>query len=391
MKYILHLLFLISINCFGQINDTTKNILLNKDTLLTIKTTTNKTTSVSYTETYVLQVVKPFKNPPIIDTTPPPPPPVNSGIEGFGKTNGGNDQPVFHVSNATDLTNNIKSNRYIFIDKGGEYIFRGNYTSLVNVTIDGSQADGPVILNNKNNGGALIFETAGCHDIIVKSIAIRNAGDDNAAVNLGGYRITFDHCSFSNGGDGNLDVTNSHDITIQWCILGNSVSGASLIDYPGTKNVSIHHNLYSSFERNPLIGSQNKSGRTDLVCDFTNNIVWKWSNYGTDVNFNATANIRNNYYYSTSKPTNAVLTANQSYGPYPGGFAYVDGNVSGNGTDLNKQSNHALWPVSLDAQVAMQDACAAARLVLANAGPVKKDAIDMALINSVNLPGCPAQ
>lgn len=388
MKNLLFLLLFISYSVFGQ---TTRDVLLNKDTLVTTITTATKTGTYSYTypDISITRTVKPYK-PPVIDTVVIPPVIIPGSIEGFGKTNGGNGQPIFHVSNATDLINNIKSNRYVLIDKGGTYVFRGNYTNLVNVTIDGSQADGPVIINNANNGGALIFET-GCHDIIVKSIAIRNAGDDNAAVNLGGYKITFDHCSLANGGDGNIDITNSHDITIQWCLIGNSVSGASLIDYPGTNNVSIHHNIYSGFERNPLIGSQQKSGRTDLVCDFTNNIVWKWSNFGTDVNNGGTANVRNNYYYSISNPGRAVLTAANSYGNYPQGFAFVDGNFSGNGIDINKQSNHALWPVPVEFQVTMQDACTAARLVLASAGPVKKDAVDMAFINAINLPGCPAQ
>lgn len=387
-KILTFLILIISLNCISQ----QTYVLANKDTLVISSTTTAKTGTYTYTypETVWTSVVKAYRPPIIIDTVVIPPVIIPGNIEGFGKTNGGNGQPVFHVSNATDLLNNIKSNRYIIIDKGGTYVFRGNYTNLVNLTIDGSQADGPVIINNNNNGGAMIFETAGCHDIIVKSIAIRNAGDDNAAVNLGGYRIVFDHCSFNNGGDGNVDITNSHDITIQWCILGNSVSGASLIDYPGTRNVSIHHNLYSSFERNPLIGSQQKAGRTDLVCDFTNNIVWKWSNFGTDVNNNGTANIVNNYYYSASKPTNAVLTANQSYGPYPQGFAYVAGNVSGSGIDLNKQSNHALWPVPVESQITTQDACAAAKLVLSNAGPFKKDPVDLDFIKQVTLPGCPA-
>src|SRR5438128_1569841 len=68
MKYLLFLL--ISIPGLAQ-SDTTKNILLNKDTLLTIKTVVNKTASVSYSETSVVQIVKPFKS---VDTIVTPPP-----------------------------------------------------------------------------------------------------------------------------------------------------------------------------------------------------------------------------------------------------------------------------------------------------------------------------
>lgn len=314
--------------------------------------------------------------------------------QGFGKNNGGNGKPIVTVTSGSALANAIKSNTYIKIDNkaSGSWSFRGNYSNLVNVTIDGSESTFPIVLDNGNNGDGLSFEGSGCHDIIIKSISVRNAGNDNAAINNGGYKILFDHCSFSNGGDGSLDITTgSHDITVQWCIIGSAVSGASLFDYPGTKNLSVHHNLYLAFERNALIGSQQKAGRTDMVCDFTNNVVWNWKNYGTDVNNNGTANIRNNYYYSTSNPNSAVLTAKNSYGTYPQGFAYVSGNFSGNGVNIDKQSNNPLWPVPAEFSTNMQDACTAARLVVAGVGPVKKDATDLNFIKQVTLPGCPAQ
>ena len=107
---------------------------------------------------------------PPVDTTTVPP--VTSfAIEGFGaKTKGGEGQQQVHVTSTSGLLSAIQSNRYVWIDKGGTYVFRGNFTNLANVTIDASKADGPVILNNNNNGGALIFETS--HDIIVRSLSV---------------------------------------------------------------------------------------------------------------------------------------------------------------------------------------------------------------------------
>jgi len=377
MKYLLFLL--ISIPGLAQ-SDTTKNILLNRDTLLTIKTVVNKTASVSYSETSVVQIVKPFKS---ADTIVTPPPIIPGAIQGFGQTAGGSNFAPTYVSTVTQLRTAIKSNSNVVITKGGTYNFAFPKTGLANLTVDGSQADGPVIFTNT---GGVVFET--CHDIIIRGIAIRNTGDDCFAVNDNCKFIVLDHCSVSNGGDGSADITNSSNITVQWCIIGNSKSGASLIDYPGTSNVSIHHNLYvGGFERNALIGSQQKPNRTDLVCDFANNIIYGWQNYGTDVNFGGTANLRNNYYYSTSNPGNAIQTAN-GWGGYPQGYAYVSGNFSGNGLDINKVNNHALWPVPDQYAVVMQDACSAAKLVLANVGPPKKDATDQNLINKVTLVGC---
>lgn len=379
MKYILFLL--ISINSLAQ-QTTVVKVPPSKDTtIVTFKTTT--TTSSNTATTYQTSFV-PTKTDTVIT-----PPVIIPGIQGYGQTKGGGAYAPTLVSTATDIRNKLKSNTNLVITKGGTYNLILNYTSLSNVTIDGSQADGPVIFNNNGADGCLIFETSGCHDIIVKSISIRSAGDDGAACGEGAYGITFDHCSFYDNNDGSIDVTTgSHDITIQWSLIGNSTSGASLFDYANTRNISVHHNLYSSFERNPLIGSQGQSGRTNMVCDFTNNVVIGWDSYGTDVNNNGTANIRNNYYYSPSNPDRAVLTAKNSYGTYPQGFAYVAGNVSGNGIDINKQSNHALWPVPAEFQVTMQDACTAAKLVLAGAGPVKKDKVDTDFIKQVVLTGC---
>lgn len=385
MKYILSILCLLSITCFSQ-QTTTVKVPPSKDTTVvnfTTTTTTTSNTQTGYTTTSI----------PVKDSVVIPPPVYTAGIEGFGKTIGGDNLAPTNVSTASDIMNKARSNTNIVVTKGGTYKIRMNFGNTINLTIDGSKADGPVIFDNTGLGGDCVsFEGAGNHDIIVRGVAIRNAGNDCGAVNSGAYKIVFDHCSFSNAGDGSIDLTNSPNITVQWCIIGNSVAGASLVDYPGAKNISVHHNLFiGSFERNPLIGSQQQSGRTDLVCDFVNNIVWKWQNYGTDVNNNGTANVQNNYYYSTSNPDRAVLTAKNSYGTYPQGFAYVNGNFSGNGTLTDQQSNHAYWPVPAEFKITMQSACDAAKLVLANVGPPKKDQKDLDLIKQVTLIGCPAQ
>ncbi|MEI9913340.1 MAG: T9SS type A sorting domain-containing protein [Bacteroidota bacterium] len=65
---------------------------------------------------------------------------------------------------------------------------------------------------------------------------------------------------------------------------------------------------------------------------------------------------------------------------------YASGNVSGNtGVNANAASNHAIYTVPA---VTTQDACTAAALVLANAGPQPRNATDLAYINGVTLPNC---
>jgi hypothetical protein len=321
--------------------------------------------------------------------------PSTSGYEGFGAvTTGGDNFPVVHVTTlnptgAGSLSSAMGNNRKIMVDvKGIINGFRFTGTNVANLTIEGNG-----ITINGNAGSIFAFEDD-CHDFILKNIRFGGSpGEDAITITNRSNRFIIDHCSLATPGttgkigDGLIDITDgAHDGTVQFCWFGkNNTNGAQLIDYPNTKNISIHHNLYEgSFERNPLIGSQNAANRTDLVCDFVNNVVLNWSNYGTDVNNNGTANIRNNYYESKSNPGNAVQTKN-GWGGYPQGFAYVNGNVSGNGINIDQASNHALWPVPAAAQVTMQDARTAANKVLAQCGAFPRLPQEQALIDSITI------
>ena len=333
--------------------------------------------------------------------------------EGYGSgTRGGRGKPKVHVRNLNatgpgSLYAAMGSNRTIVFDVGGTINnFRWDASDenvvLSYLTIDGSTAPAPgITLNNNNNGNGLSFQN-GCHDIIVKNIRVRNAGNDGFNVVRGCHDIVFDHVSSVNNRDGDLDITDScYNITVQWSILGPGIqgwSGAMLIAYPGTKDISVHHNLFASHgrgigERNPLVHNA-----TDykpniisyLMVDFTNNIVWKWGNsnegfgYGSGADYGGTLQARNNFYQSASQPENAIIKNKDSHGAK----IYASGNVSGNsGFNPNQAGNVSTpWRV---APVTTQDACTAAKKVLAEAGPRPLDAIDQALINAVSLANCP--
>jgi hypothetical protein len=335
--------------------------------------------------------------------------------EGFGAaTRGGKGKKTVHVTNlntfgAGSLYEAIGSDRTIVFDVGGTINnFRYDGSKIANLTIDGSTAPAPgITISNNNNGSTLEFYGAGCHDIIVTNIRFRgNPGRDNITITEGAYNIVLDHLSTSGSHDGGIDITaGSHDITVQYCLLGPGAAdwaGPMLIAYSPTKNVSIHHNLFSSAtrngvgERNPLIHSSN-AVPANLMVDFRNNLVYKWgrnagtgSGFGTGVSYNGTANLINNYYYSSATPASAVMTGD--YGKAgSGGKAHMSGNISGNaGVDLNKSSNHEAWPIAAAGTVVTQDACTAARKVLAEAGPRPLDAIDKAFFDAVILTNCPA-
>ncbi|MEI9912426.1 MAG: hypothetical protein WDO71_23915 [Bacteroidota bacterium] len=144
-----------------------------------------------------------------------------------------------------------------------------------------------------------------------------------------------------------------------------------LIAYPGTKNNSIHHNLFNSSasgagERNPFVHNATDyqpNITSNLMADFTNNVVWKWTQFGSCADYGGTLQCRNNFYQSTSNPGNAIVVNRES----TGGKIYASGNVSGNsGVNPNNVSNVSTpWTV---ATVTTQDACTAASMVLAQAG-----------------------
>lgn len=343
-------------------------------------------------------------------------------IEGFGsQVTGGAGQTVVYVTNLNatgpgSLHAAMGSNRYIRFDglSGTITGFRwdsSNEGAVSNVTIDGTTADAPgITLDNNNNGNGLSFQT-GCHNIIVKNIRVRNAGNDCINV-VGGYDIVFDHVSVSGGRDGNLDISQgAYNVTVQWSIIGNggsgSWSGCMLIAYTPTKDISVHHNFFSSVtnqggtsvgERIPFVHQNNTSpSSTNLMCHFVNNLVWRWgrqngtgAGFASGVDYDGSLMCENNYYYS-----NASTTAAISIDPDPfagsGGQCYAAGNFSGNAYDPNGGgvSNHAAWTIPSSAQITMQPACEAATLVIANAGCQPLDATDQGFIGQATLPECP--
>jgi pectate lyase len=330
--------------------------------------------------------------------------------EGFGAvTKGGTGKKIVRVTNLNaygpgSLYDAIGSDRTIVFDvsgiiKGFRWDASDHNLVVSNLTIDGSTAPSPgITLDNTGPGGDCLSFQNGCHDIIVRNIRVRNAGNDGFSVVRNCYNIVFDHCSSSNNGDGDLDITDGcYNITVQWCIFGHSVSGAMLIAFPGTKNVSVHHNLFSSAgngagERNPLVHNATDykpNVVSYLMADFTNNVVWNWGHsdggfgYGSCADYGGTLQARNNYYMSTSEQPSAIIKNHNA----AGSKVYASGNISGNaGVDPNAVSNVVVpWKV---APVAIQDACTAAKKVIAEAGPRPLDPIDSALVSAVSLTDC---
>jgi pectate lyase len=336
----------------------------------------------------------------------------NSGVpgtpyEGFGAaTPGGAGKPIYRVTTLADsgpgsLREALsEGNRCIVFDVAGNIVLRKQiYVGGSFVTVDGFSARAPGI--SLRDFGISIWGTNGAHDVILRGLRFRNAGQrtcddgdcwDGIQLKHGAYRVVIDHISNDNASDGAIDITSqggtpTRDITIQWSILSGTRNQAAI---GRATRVSMHHNL--------LIHGQNRNPQADwdttlatrppdTVLDFRNNVVWGFSAYGTLVRRNATANILNNYYYSSSRPTaGQALTVDYR------GRAYAAGNHSGNGADLDERGTELAGFAA--ARVTTTDACRAAYEVQDEAGArgvdLGLDSIDSGHLEDLpsKLPGC---
>ncbi len=326
--------------------------------------------------------------------------------EGFGANavGGSNSSTVYHVTNlnssgAGSLANGIGSNRTIVFDVSGTIVGRFDLIGISYLTIDGSGQN--IIINNNNNGDGISFDGANTHHCILKGIHVTNAGNDGINVLDGSHDILITNCSSYNNVDGEIDIAGGTNVTVQYCILGGSSNGGPGPMLITATNVSVHHNLFSPAsantpgERCPLVHC-NYSPVGNPNADIRNNIVWKYgrnngtgSGYGTAIAYNATGNVVNNYYYTTGTSPGSATNTDDGYGAGATGKMYAAGNVSGNnGVNANAASNHAEYSIPSQYAVTMQSACAAAALVLANAGPRPLNSTDQAMINAVTLPNC---
>ncbi len=145
-----------------------------------------------------------------------------------------------------------------------------------------------------------------------------NPQSDALTIHEESNNVIVDHCSLSWGGDGTMDIWESTDVTVQWCILAETLSphsaGSNLINRiegDKTTRVTFHHNLWAhNHSRNPNVVALD--GTVHL--DYVNNLIYNWGppttahgeeGYGTRVEAKRmnsaaafTANIVKNYFKS---------------------------------------------------------------------------------------------
>jgi hypothetical protein len=210
---------------------------------------------------------------------------------------------------------------------------------------------------------------------------VRDSAIDGIQVAYGAHNVVIDRVSVAGSSDGNVDITESRDVTVSWSIIGDNKK-SMLIKYQPSR-VTLHHNaLVGSLERNPQVRIDNTETAVadDTTADIRNNVVANWhTGYGTLVWHGAWVNVVNNV-YSSAKHRSALEIRSAR--------VFTAGNVVTGESDINRLGTE---PTALAAApVETQDACTAAKLVLAHAGVRPLDAVDQRLLGGIAMPPCPA-
>jgi hypothetical protein len=357
--------------------------------------------------------------------------------QGFGAgVTGGAGSSTFHVTTlsgsvgtAGSLPNIMfqggagpRSNAIIVFDISG-VISPGadaDIHAMNNVTIDGLTAPGAGVTVDLTNRTRFFNFEDNCHNIILRGFRIRRTSFTSGGSGLNdciswtgdvtpSTGLILDQMSLYDAADGCLDVTRlSRDVTVQWSIIRRRrantsgftqafEAGASLIGWSGY-NVTFHHSMLSSWERNPtcdkLDDGHGTAPSAATSADVRCCLIGPWADpansgrgigYGSQAYGNAKMNCVKNYYTSETHASNAiVLNASGS-----GGQAYTNGNVSQQGANINGVGNVGT-PFTAPS-ITEHDALTSAAYCLSCAGcrVGGLDSEDQAFINGFTIPGLP--
>jgi pectate lyase len=266
--------------------------------------------------------------------------PAFPGAEGFGAlATGGRGGEIVHVTTLADkgpgsLRDAVsKPNRFVVFDVAGVIKLDSNVDVLDNITLAGQTAPG--------DGIAIYNRTVSVSthkNIIIRYLRFREgiAGDrGKCAINCStGSNMIFDHCSIQWGRWDCLGCTvNSHDITFQYCAIGEGLDPqrfGALVDT--VENVTISHNLW--------VSNQSRNPKAKGTIQYINNVVYNYGGTGLAGGHSSAdhqLDVINNY----------LIAGPSSSGHAIAGFSSSDKVFdSGNLVDLNKDGKLNGRPVT---------------------------------------------
>ena len=238
------------------------------------------------------------------------------GAEGWGKfTAGGRGGNILEVTNLNDK--GPGSLRSAIEKKGARIIvFRisGTIALDTNLTINN---DSVTIAGQTAPGDGICIKNypleVRANQVTIRYMRFRpgdeKKNEDDAINILFSKNVIIDHCSASWGIDETLSCWGNENVTVQWCIISESLDNSYHHKGPhgyggiwGGKNSTFHHNLLADHtSRNPRFSGGETTKGTNV--DFRNNVIYNWgfnSSYGGE---KGSINIVDNYY----KPGPATL------------------------------------------------------------------------------------
>lgn len=279
--------------------------------------------------------------------------PAFPGADGYGKyVTGGRGGAVYEVTNMND--DDLPGSLRYAINQSGPrtIVFRVSGTITLKSTLKISNGDLTIAGQTAPGDGICIrdFKVGiGASNVIIRYIRFRlgkfgedalGGGSPKNSAGSGSLpikNIMIDHCSVSYGGDETLSVYDIENLTVQWCIISESLNkeGHGYGGIIGGWGASLHHNLFAHHKnRAPrFCGARYQFNLQRELVDMCNNVIYNaGKTYGGE---GGHYNVVNNYYKrggrefcNPSKP-NPSETDNEFVGCIYDSiksYWYVDGN-----------------------------------------------------------------
>lgn len=296
------------------------------------------------------------------------------GAEGYGRyATGGRGGTVYAVTSLDDCSdsNLVEGTFRWAVKQPGRkiVIFQVSGTIYLTSALNMDCGDLTILGQTAPGDGICLADypvTISCQNAIIRFVRFRLGNRQVANHEGDGFgieeadNIILDHCSVSWSIDECLSVSEGSNITIQWCIIEQSLSNAGHVKgahgYGGNwggRNVSYLHNLIAQCSsRVPRLGGDGSLLTQDFV-DIRNNVFYNWGGEGCYGAEATDANIVNNYYkpgpatdkrsLERRKRICAIGARTADYiSKYPAfagalnawGHFYVDGNVNTDYSDV---------------------------------------------------------
>jgi pectate lyase len=232
------------------------------------------------------------------------------GAEGFGATaTGGRGGTVYRVINLNDSgPGSFRDavsvpNRTVVFCVGGVIKINSQVIVKSQITIAGQTAPGEGIVIY---GGGVSFNSS--NNVIVRYLRFHgsiNMSKGSCVVNIDNAdNIILDHCSIEWGRWDNLHIKESKNITLQYCINGESIDPqrfGALLEHP--TNLTVHHCLW--------INNQSRNPKAKAGIQFINNIIYNWGGsgfVGGHSEKDHSQDIINNYFIAGPNSSNNFLS-----------------------------------------------------------------------------------